>query len=92
MIFVGIGKKSQVQGETILLVEMTEAEADMIAGVAGKPHISGRYKPGKNVNVTKIYNKVKQINEKHAQIINATNGIKTKADDIKNALPLTEEP
>lgn len=90
MEFVGIGKvNKQNSDKTIYVVEITEAEADMITGVAGKPHISGRYKPGVEVNLTAIYNKVEQINKKQAAILAATTTIKSSADDIKNSLPLT---
>lgn len=92
MIFTGIGKVTKdSQGKVIereLLVEITEAEADMITGVAGRPHISGRYKPGKEVNITAIYQKVKQINEKHTIIKSALRAIKSSADDIDNSIPL----
>ena len=89
MKFIGIGKKSTKAGKTILVAEFTEAEADMITGVAGRPHISGRYKPGIEVNIAKIYQKVKTINEKHDAIKQAVTTIKSRADDISNALPLT---
>lgn len=93
MKFIGLGKVTKNnEGKVIerkYVVELTEAEADMITGVAGKPHISGRYKPGIEVNVTAIYQKVKSINEKYAEIKAAVAAVKTSADDIDNAIPLT---
>lgn len=71
-----------------IIVEITEKEADMFTGVHGRPHITGRYKKGQNVNITAIYNKVQGINKKHAEIKAAAQKIKTNADDIDKALPL----
>lgn len=91
MKFLGLGKitkKNGVVTERKYVVEITEAEADMITGVAGRPHISGRYKPGKTVNVTAIYDKVKAINEKHDEIKAAMISVKASADDINNSIPL----
>ncbi|KKN73171.1 hypothetical protein LCGC14_0403440 [marine sediment metagenome] len=93
MKFLGIGKVTKDDDgkvtERCYVAELTEAEADMITGVAGKPHISGRYKPGIEVNVTAVYQKVKRINEKYAEIKAAVIAVKTSADDIDNAIPLT---
>ncbi len=92
MEFLAIGKiDKQDTSKTKYVVEITEAEADMITGVAGKVHISGRYKPGVQVNVTAIYEKVEQINEKSVEIVAAAEKLKTDADDIINAIPLTKE-
>lgn len=92
MKFLGLGKVTKDgQGKVVerrYVVELTEAEIDMITGVAGRPHISGRYKPGHEVNITAIYQKVKQINEKHAIIKSAVRAIKSGADDIDNSIPL----
>lgn len=94
MKFLGTGKVTKKDGvvtERRYIIEITESEADMITGVAGKVHISNRYRPGVQVNLTAIYNKVKRINEKYAEIVAAAAGVKADADDIANALPLTEE-
>lgn len=90
MKILGVGKETK-KGKVITrryIVEITEDEADMITGIAGKPHISGRYKPGISVNITVIYNKVKNINEKHAEIKAAAEELRSDADDIANAIPL----
>lgn len=93
MEFLGIGKITKddkgVVTERQYIVEMTEVEADMITGVAGKPHIAGRYKLGVTVNIAAIYDKVKRINERHAEIVAAATEIKSDADDMVNAIPLT---
>ncbi len=90
MEILGIGKvDKQNANKTEYIVRITEAEADMITGVAGKPHISGRYKPGVSVNISAIYKKVKSINESHAEIVAAAVEIKSDANDIEKALPLT---
>ncbi|KKN73466.1 hypothetical protein LCGC14_0400410 [marine sediment metagenome] len=90
MKFLGIGKVNKTTpSETAYIVEITEREADEITGVAGKPHISGRYKPGMTVNISVIYDKVKAINESHAEIVAAVAEVKADADDIANAIPLT---
>lgn len=93
MEFLGLGKVTRDKDGTVTerryIVEMTEVEADMITGIAGKPHISGRYKPGKQVNIATIYDKVKRINERHAEIVAAATEIKSDADDMVKAIPLT---
>ena len=93
MEILGLGKITKDQSGTVTerryIVEITETEADMITGVAGRPHISGRYKPGRDINIATIYDKVKRINVSHAEIIAAAAEINADADDIANALPLT---
>lgn len=92
MKFLGIGKVTKKDGvvtERRYIAELTEAEADMITGVAGRTHIAGRYKPGVMVNIAAIYDKVKRINERHAEIVAAAEEIKSDADDMANAIPLT---
>lgn len=93
MKFIGLGKVTKNDEnevtERLYVAELTEEEADMITGVAGRPHISGRYKPGVTVNVTAIYRKVKRINEKFAEIKAGVIKVKASADEIDNAIPLT---
>ncbi len=92
MKFLGVGKITKVDNvvtERRYIVEITETEADQITGVAGRPHISGRYKPGKSVNISVIYDKVKRINEKHAEIKAAAQELQSDAADIANSIPLT---
>lgn len=90
MKFLGIGKVNKLDAnKTIYIVRITEAEADMITGVAGKPHITGRYKPGMEVNIAKIYEKVKRINERHAEIKAAAVELQADAKDMETAIPLT---
>ena len=92
MEIIGTGKITKDEDGNVIqrdiVVEITEKEADMITGVAGRPHQSGRYKPGRNVNISSIYNKVKRINEKHAEIKAAALKVKTDADVISNSIPL----
>ena len=92
MEFIGTGKVTKDEDgnviERILVVELTEAEVDMVTGVAGKPHIASRYKPGRKVNIAKIYNKVKRINESHVAIKAAAAKLKTDAGNIANSIPL----
>ena len=91
MKFLGTGKvtkKGGVVTERHYIVDITEDEADRIMGIAGRPHISGRYRPGVGVNISVIYDKVKQINDKHAEIVAAAQEVKSDADDIASALPL----
>lgn len=89
MKFIGIGKVSKPDtSKTIYIIEITEAEADMITGVAGKPHIASRYKPGVEVNIAAIYDKVKAINEKYAEIVAAAVEIQADAAEMESAIPL----
>ena len=92
MKFLGVGKVTKKDGvvtERHYIVDITEDEADRIMGIAGRPHISNRYRPGVNVNISAIYDKVKRINDRYAEIIVAATEVKSDADDIVNALPLT---
>ena len=95
MKIIGIGEPRKDEAGKVtdktILVEMTIDEADMVNGVAGRPHISGRYKAGREIGLTAIYKKVKLINEKTATIKSAVRAIKSSADDIDNNLPLNEE-
>ena len=93
MKFLGTGKVTKVNGEVKerqYIVGMTETEADMITGIAGKPHISNRYRPGMSIDISAIYDKVKRINERHAEIVAAAIELKADADEIATAIPLTE--
>ena len=90
MVFLGIGKvDKQDTSKTIYIVELTEDEVDRITGIAGRPHIASRYKPGVEVNISVIYDKVKAINEKHAEIKAAAVELQADAADMENAIPLT---
>lgn len=82
MNILGVGKDKSI------IVELTEAEADMITGVAGKVHISGRYKAGKSVNVAEIYNKVDTINKKSVELKAAAVTIRDAVDTIENNIIL----
>lgn len=91
MRFLGLGKVTKKDGEVIercYIVDMTETEADMITGIAGRPHITGRYKPGKQVNIADIYNRVKHLNEKETKIKAAANETITNANEILNSFPI----
>ena len=90
MKILGTGKVNKTTpNKTIYIVEITEAEADKITGIAGKPHISGRYKPGVTVNISAIYDKVKAINERHAEIVAGVKEIQADAAEIEIKMPLT---
>jgi len=92
MKIIGAGKVAKDdQGKVIgreILVSMTEVEADQVTGIAGKPHIAGRYKPGRVINISGIYEKVERIIKKEATIKLAANQTKAHADDILNAFPI----
>jgi len=93
MIFLGIGKITKKDGvvtERRYITEITEDEADKITGVAGKPHIAGRYRPGVQVNVAKIYDKVERINKSHAEIKAAAKEVQADAAEMENAIPLND--
>ncbi len=91
MKFLGIGKiDKQDTSKTKYIIEMTEDEVDRITGIAGKPHISSRYKPGVEVDISVIYDKVKAINERHAEIKAAATELVADANEIANAIPLTD--
>lgn len=90
MRFIGTGKVDKTTpSKTIYIVEITEDEADKTTGVAGKPHISGRYKPGVTVNISAIYDKVKAINERYAEIVAGAKEIQADALEIETKMPLT---
>ena len=95
MEIIGLGEPVKDEDGKVIdkkyIVEITETEFDMITGIAGKPHISSRYKPGRDVNIANIYNKVKKINEKEAIIRSAAATVKASADSITNSIPLTGE-
>ncbi len=91
MKIIGLGKitkKNGVVTKRIIVAEFTEKEADMITGIVGKPHIAGRYRPGREVNIAAIYNKVERINRNEAKIKKAMLEVKSNADDITNSIPL----
>ena len=92
MKILGTGKITKVDGvvtERRLIIDMSEEEADMFTGVAGREHMAGRYKPGIEINITAIYLKVKSINERYAEIIAGAKEIQSDAAEIENTLPLT---
>ncbi len=95
MEILGLGEPvKDVDGKVIdkkYIIEVTETEFDMITGIAGRPHISSRYKPGRDVNITDVYQRVKRINEKEAIIRSAAQTVKVSADSITNSIPLTGE-
>lgn len=95
MKIIGKGKPvrndQQVIIDQTIIVEITETEARKITGVDGKPQISGRFKPGREVNISPVYDKVAKINEKQTELIAAARAVKTSADDILANIVLTEE-
>ena len=92
MKIIGLGKVTKAEGvvtERRYILDVTEEEFDMITGIAGRPHVSGRYKPGREVNIAGIYQKVKNINEKHAEIKAAAIEVQADAAEIANSIPLS---
>ena len=92
MIILGIGKpikddQGNVTSKTYI-VELTEGEFDQVTGIAGRPHIASRYKPGRDVNLADVYQRVKYLNEKEAEIKVAANNTIANANDILNAFPI----
>ena len=83
--------KNKPSGTRQYLVSVTEIELDKLTGVAGLPSAGVKYKLGAVVNVGKIYNKVKHLNEKKAEILAAAAVTKTSAEEIENSYPI-EEP
>jgi len=93
MEILGLGKVTKTDGavtEREYIANLAEKELDMITGVAGKVHISGRYKPGARINISRIYSKVKHLNEKEAEIKAAAEETKTNANEIIESFPLME--
>ena len=80
--------KPHSSGNQNLVVILSEVEADKITGVAGKPHTPHRYKAGATVNISKIYNKVKFINENIEALKTAIVDGKASSEAIESALPL----
>ena len=72
------------------LVELSEVEIDKITGIAGTPHNPARYKAGQSIDISRIYNKVKQIVENNAAIRLSMQQMKIKAKEIEDSLQLTE--
>lgn len=87
MKIIGIGKP-KASGVQVLICELVEAEVDKITGIAGKPHAPHRYKAGAVINLSKIYNKVRHLNEKMAQILAAADATGVNAQEIKDSFPL----
>ena len=85
MDIIGIGK------DECIVCTMTLEEIERVAGVHGKPHISGRFKAGKEINISKVYDKVSKINEKQSELIQAANDVISAANDIKSNIVLTDE-
>ncbi len=65
-------------------VEMTEAELDKVTGVEGLVHISGRYKVGAVVVLSKIYSKLADLHASQQQLKDAETNLRKAADNIKN--------
>ena len=92
-----IGKGEPVrndQNEVIdqtILVEMTETEARKVTGVDGKPQIAGRFRPGRELGISGVYDSVAKINEKQAELRASLVSIKAAAADMENSLILTDE-
>ena len=91
MEILGLGKVTKTDGavtEREYIANLAEKELDMITGVAGKVHISGRYKPGTVVDLSRIYRKGKLINQKIEQIKAAAAETKVNATEIQESFPL----
>lgn len=86
-----VGRGQPVNEQKHYIVDMSEIEIDKILGVADKPHISGRYKPGQILSISKIYNKIKKLAANHIAIKAALQEIRTKTQESINELPIIEE-
>ena len=84
--------KPDAGGNQNLICTLKEVEVDKITGVAGKPHTPHRYKAGTDINLGKIYNRVKAINENIDEIRAAMIATKGNADEIDAAIPIIKEP
>ena len=73
------------------IVKLSEIELDKVTGIAGRPHIEGRYKAGTIVNVGKTYDNVKHLNENIDAILQAAEETKTKAEEILTSFPLEKQ-
>ncbi len=82
--------KPTASGAQVLICKLVEAEVDKITGIAGKPHSPHRYKAGAKINLGKIYNRVKYLNEKMDEILAAAAETKINADEITNSYPIEE--
>ncbi len=80
--------KPKASGVQVLICELVEAEVDKITGIAGKPHAPHRYKAGAVINLGKIYNRVKLINEKIDEIKAAAAQTQVDAGEIEAAFPI----
>ncbi len=89
MKIIGIGEPLASKNQ-VLICELSEVEADKITGIAGKSHTPHRYKAGAVVNLGKIYNKVKHINEKMAEIWAAAVATGVNAQEIKDSFPIED--
>lgn len=89
MQIIGIAKPAS-SGNQNLMIIVSEVEMDKITGIAGKPHTPHRYKAGAVVNIGKIYNKVKFINENIEALKTAIADGKASSEAIENSLPLGE--
>jgi len=78
----------QQNGNQNLICRLTEVEMDKITGIAGKDHTPHRYKAGAVVDTSKIYNKVKYINDNMDKLRAAMVATKVNAMEIENSLPL----
>jgi hypothetical protein len=87
MEIIGLAKPDE-SGNQNLICRLKEVEADKITGIAGKPHTPHRYKAGAVINLDRIYNKVKYLNEKMAEIIAAATETEVNAAEIKESFPL----
>jgi len=74
--------------DEVILVSMTVTEARKITGVDGRPIIAGRFKPGREVNISAVYSKVQEINTKETELRAAMQSIRSAADNIENSLNL----
>lgn len=87
MKIIGIGKPDEHKNQ-VVLCELSEIEMDKVTGAAGKGGTPHRYKAGVKVNLSKIYNNVKRINENMDAIKAAAAETKTNADEIEKSFPL----
>ena len=83
-----ISKKGDEQEK--FLVEATEAELEMITGIAGKPHISGRFEVDTEIAAAEVYKRLEEFTNNKEKLKEAGNSLRQTADSIKGILDLQE--
>ena len=69
------------------LVKATEAELDLISGIAESLHIEGRIQIGNVIKVSELFDKVNTFAENEKDLKSAARALRSTADSIDNLLP-----